>query len=85
MTYSLFQLLVFFDTQFHCDFQAIYEVLDIIDSKTIPDDDKLNLILQTLRQAALFDNDFLKKMPDNVKQSILEVYQKKYDEQKPKK
>lgn len=80
MTYSLFQLLVFFDGQSHCGFQTVYDVLNIIDSKTILDELKRDLILQTLRQAALLDIEYIKAMPDSVKQSIIAAYQKKLDD-----
>lgn len=84
MTYSLFQLLVFFDSQSHCNFRAIYDVLSIIDSKVIVDTDKRDLILETLRQAMLLDKEYLNEMPESVKQAILAAYQKKLDDKNNK-
>jgi hypothetical protein len=80
MTYSLFQLLVFFDAQSHCDFKTIRDVVGIVDSTNIPDEHKRDLILQTLRQAAFLDIEYIKAMPESVRKSIIDAYQKRLDD-----
>ncbi len=84
MTYSLFQLLLFFDSQSHCDFQAIYAVLEVIDSQIILDTEKRTLIIQILREAALFDIEYIQAMPASVKQALIIEYQKKLDDKNSK-
>ncbi|MDH4472281.1 MAG: hypothetical protein QE487_06715 [Fluviicola sp.] len=76
-TYTIFQLLVFFDTQSHRDFETIKEVLTIIDSKEIKSEKKHGLILNLLRNAALLDIEFIKVMPQSVRESIIEEYIRK--------
>lgn len=73
-TYTIFQLLVFFDTQSHRDFETIKEVLAIIDSSEIENEKKHELILNSLRHAALLDIEFIRAMPEAVRESIMAEY-----------
>ena len=82
--FSLFQVLVFFDNQSHCGFQTIYDVLSIIDDTNIIDELKRSLILDAFRQAGFFDIEYIKDMPESVRQKLIDAYQKKIDDKNNK-
>lgn len=72
--YTLFQILLFFDLQEQQNFSAIRHVLAIIDSKAIRTEDKQALILQALREASFYDTDYIKAMPQEMKEEIIREY-----------
>jgi len=80
MRYSIAQVLIFFDSQSHRNFETIHEVLEIIDSKEIETEIKQPLIIQTLREAGFYDDWFISNMPEELKKKIISEYEKKRNE-----
>ncbi len=79
-SYSIAQVLIFFDTQSHRNFETIHEVLEIIDSKEVETEIKQEVIIQTLREAGFYDDIFIRNMPEALKQKVIAKYTKKINE-----
>ncbi|WP_300667096.1 hypothetical protein [Fluviicola sp.] len=75
--YEIFQLLLFLDLQSQRDFETIKEALAIVHSTEIKSEKKYGLILNLFRNAALLDNEFVKSMPQELRESIISEYIRK--------
>jgi hypothetical protein len=84
-TYTIFQLVVFFELQERRDFETIKEILAIINSKEVKADKKRGLVLDKLRNAALLDIEFISAMPPQSRESIMAEYFRRAEKIKPKK
>ena len=83
-TYTIFQLIVFFELQSARDFEDIKGILEIINSSEIKSNKKRDLVLNKLRNAALLDIEFIKAMPSQLRESIMEEFFRKAEKRKPK-
>ena len=80
MSYTLFQVLMFFNTEEQRNFSTIKYILAVIDSKGIRTEDKQNLILKALRDASFYDTDYIRSLPQEEKEQIMLEYLRKSEE-----
>lgn len=80
MSYTLFQVLMFFDSEEHRNFSTIKYILSVIDSKGIRTEDKQSLILKALRDVAFYDTDYIRSLSQEEKEEIMLEYLRKSEE-----
>lgn len=76
MNYTLFQILLFFDSEESKNFSTIKHILAIIDSKAIRTEDKQDLIMRALREASFYDIEYIKTLSPEMKEQIIKEYLK---------
>lgn len=68
-TYNIANLIIFWNSQLHNTFKDIIKVLEIVDDSS-PEEDKLDKILDVLRAARLFEEDYQEEHTEEQKQAI---------------
>jgi hypothetical protein len=71
ISYTLVDLILFWRREFDADsFGTIVHVLNIIDDESIPEESKLNLILEALQESGLFEIGYKEKMLEKIRKSL---------------
>lgn len=68
-TYNIANLIIFWESQLHNTFKDIIRVLEIVDDNS-PEETKLDRILDVLRGAGLFEEDYQAEHTEEQKQAI---------------